>query len=362
MRRNRGEVPRGAQTFAVETFVGRTYNYLDKMVNKDGLPYFDVFWTDPAEAAHDWPDFGDVTSRQLQAAIMARHLTGRETKNEKRWLRNVLSYLDPETGLIVRPKTSFTKHVASPDDQGLTLYALVTAYADTKDPALRRAICKLVDHLPSLFSPKRPPSGFLIKSLMACVRELDYQPALKQAARSVDSAFTVRPLFTPDNKFLPGGHMHTDLRTLVGAADYALYVKDPVLFSRVDALYRHIRSRATRFGFLAEVVDRRGDVICCETCVLMDFIGLAVTLANNGHPEYWGDVERTLRNQLVESQVTDASWLAPAGAVPIFRSTKMGLSQSCSARLLHRALVLPSEASCEGMRQRARDGYVGYGR
>ena len=122
--------------------------------------------------------------------------------------------------------------------------------------------------------------------------------------------------------------MHTDLRTLVGAADYALYVKDPVLFSRVDALYRHVRSRATRFGFLAEVVDRRGDVICCETCVLMDFIGLAVTLANNGHPEYWGDVERTLRNQLVESQVTDASWLAPAGAVPIFRSTKMGLSPS----------------------------------
>jgi hypothetical protein len=34
-------------------------------------------------------------------------------------------------------------------------------------------------------------------------------------------------------------------------------------------------------------------------------------LANNGHPEYWGDVERMVRNQLVESQVTDASWLKP---------------------------------------------------
>ena len=37
--------------------------------------------------------------------------------------------------------------------------------------------------------------------------------------------------------------MHSNLRTLVGAADYALYVKDPVLFSRVDALYRYMRSR-----------------------------------------------------------------------------------------------------------------------
>ena len=70
-------------TFAVETYVGRAYNYLDNMVDKDGLPYFDVFWTEPAEAAHDWPDFGDVMSRQLQGAIMARHLTGREAEQRK---------------------------------------------------------------------------------------------------------------------------------------------------------------------------------------------------------------------------------------------------------------------------------------
>ena len=40
----------------------------------------------------------------------------------------------------------------------------------------------------------------------------------------------------------------------------------------------------------------------------MDFVGLGVTLANNGHPEYWGDVERMVRNQLLENQVADASW------------------------------------------------------
>ena len=55
-----GETPR---TFAVETFVGRAHNYLDNMVDQDGLPYFNIFWCEPAEAAHDWPDFGDVMSR-----------------------------------------------------------------------------------------------------------------------------------------------------------------------------------------------------------------------------------------------------------------------------------------------------------
>ncbi len=105
--------------------------------------------------------------------------------------------------------------------------------------------------------------------------------------------------------------MHGNLRTVVGAADYALYVKDPVLFSRVDALYRYVRSTGTRFGFLPEAIGRKGDIVLCETCALMDFLGLAVTLANNGHPEYWGDVERMVRNQMVESQVAEVSWLKP---------------------------------------------------
>jgi len=32
-------VDRACQTFAIETCVRRTYNYLDTMVDKDGLPY-----------------------------------------------------------------------------------------------------------------------------------------------------------------------------------------------------------------------------------------------------------------------------------------------------------------------------------
>jgi hypothetical protein len=110
--------------------------------------------------------------------------------------------------------------------------------------------------------------------------------------------------------------MHGNLRTLVGTADYALYVGDPVLFSRVDAIYRYVRSEGTRFGFLPEVVGRQGDIVATETCALMDFIGLAVTLANHGHPEYWGDVERVVRNQLIESQARNLSWLKSSPARP----------------------------------------------
>ena len=170
----------------------------------------------------------------------------------------------------------------------------------------------MVDHLPKLYEPNHWLRGFIIKSLMTWVRQTGLRsPPWNRPGGWCEAAFDENPLFTPDNTFRHGGHMHGNLRTLVGAADYALYVKDPVLFSRVDALYRYVRSEGTPFGFLPEVIGRKGDIVSCETCALMDFVGLAVTLANNGHPEYWGDVERMVRNQLVESQVADASWLKP---------------------------------------------------
>lgn len=308
-----------SRTFAIETYVQRAYNYLDNMVDAEGLPYFNIFWTDPAEAAHDWPDFGDVMSRQLQAAIMARHMTGREARNEKLWLKKISSYLDPKTGLLVRPQTQFSKAEANLGDQCLTLYALVTAYADSKDPALADAIRKMVDHLPTLYGKNLAAHGFMVKTLMACVREMGYKPALEQAGQIASSVFDKGRAFTPDNTFRHGGHMHGNLRTLGGAADYALYAKEPVMFSRVDAIYRYVRSEGTRFGFLPEVIGRKGDIVACETCALMDFLALAVTLANNGHPEYWGDVERMVRNQLVESQVSDGSWLKSGDKADTFQ-------------------------------------------
>jgi hypothetical protein len=304
------------RTFALETFAHRSLNYLNRMVDTNGLPYFNIFWTDPSEAAHDWPDFGDVMSRQFQAAIMARHMTGERAPIEAIWRRKLLAMVDPETGLLTRPQTGFSQKVADPGDQALTLYALITAYEDAPEASLKQVILKMTASLLARTEEGKGGgegfvSGFIIKSLMASARVLDDQNALKLARRQVQMVFVESPLFSPDNTFRHGGHMHGNLRTLVGAADYALYTGDPVLFSRVDALYRYVRSESTSFGFMPEVVGRQGDVVATETCALMDYVGLAVTLANHGHPEYWGDVERVVRNQLAESQATELSWLKP---------------------------------------------------
>ncbi len=307
---SRGKIAARPASFTLESYAVNSLNYLERLVDTDGLPYFNVFWTQPSEAAHDWPDFGDVMSRQWQGAVMLRRMAGREAATEAIWRRKVLSLVDPSDALLHRPATSYCKPVADWGDASLTLYALVTAAVDSGDEILRQAALKMAEGmLNGLRSGRFPGNGFAIKSLMVAARLLGCEAGLEAARILVDRSIIQGRTFTPDNTFGPAGHMHGNLRSMVGAADYALTTGDPVLYSRIDALYRYVRTTGTSFGFLPEVIGRHGDIIACETCALMDFAGIGVTLANHGHPEYWGDMERLARNHFVESQVRDASWL-----------------------------------------------------
>jgi len=305
------------QTLTLETYVQRSFNYYTNMVDANGAPYFNIFWTDPAEAAHDWPDSGDVTARQLQAVIMARHMTGVALPIEKVWHKKILAQLDPQTGLIHRPNTHYSQGdegVSVIGDQALTLYTLVTAYLDNGDAGLRKAIQEMLEGLRQQYDDSAKAvsaltHGFIIKSLMVCARLMHSDLALHLAQTLVKKVFADPQIFSSANTFQRGAHMHTNLRTLVGAADYAIYTNDSNLYNRVEALYRHVKALTTRFGFLPEVMERQGDIISCETCTIMDYLGLTATLANHGYPEYWGEVERMVRNHLIESQVGEASWL-----------------------------------------------------
>ncbi len=312
-------------SFNLEHYALRSRNYFEQLVDAEGLPYFNVFWLDPTqgaalEAAHDWPDFGDVMSRQWQGAIFLRRMTGETAATESVWQRKILSLIDPADGLLHRPKTTFSENVADWGDASLTLYALVTAAVDSGSPALRQAAARMAEALlKRLQDGQYPGDCFAVKGLMVAARELGCEAALEAARLLLARLVGIgrQPygrLFTPDNLFAPMGHTHSNLRSMAGALDYALTVGDPVLYSRMEALYRFVKGTGARFGFLPEAIHwRKSDMIGCETCALMDFAGVGVTLANHGHAEYWGDMERLARNQYVESQLTEASWPALEG-------------------------------------------------
>ena len=308
---SKGRTP-APQTFAFETYAGRAYNCMENMPDKEGMPYFDIYWFDPAEARHSAGiDSPDVVSRMWEASIMARHMTGRTCSNEKAFAKNTLRFLSPETGLVV-PGTGFIGFA-----QGVSLHAITVAYADSKDPALLDQIRKTADNLPSTFEKKDNWRAVPIKSLMNCARVANDQAAAEYAGKLIHGC----PLLSPNNKKF-GGHMHAGLRTLAGAADYALYMKDTALFDQVDAIYRDLMTiPGARFGWIPENVYRGDDVVGCETCAVTDFVSISTTLANNGHPEYWGNVERIVRNQLTENQVVDGSWLKPGDKPDTANST-----------------------------------------
>ena len=306
--------------FSFEQVANRSRNYLENLVDSFGQPYFNVFWTSPVEAAHDWPDFGDVTSRQLQGAILLRRMTGKEVKTEEVWLRRILALIDPGNGLLHRPSTPYSQPTADWGDAALTLYALATAAIDRNDTHLDSTVRKMVEgmlrRLKSAEYPDNWLGCFAVKSLMVTARYLGSEAALEAARILIERYLVPGKTFTPDNTFGKAGHMHGSLRAINGAADYALTVGEPELYSRMDALYRYVKTTGTRFGFLPEVIGRQSDIIACETCALMDYAAVGVTLANHGHPEYWGDMERLARNHLLESQVREVSWLGPDSENP----------------------------------------------
>jgi hypothetical protein len=46
-----------------------------------------------------------------------------------------------------------------------------------------------------------------------------------------------------------------------------------------------------------------------ETCSLVDLIATGITLARSGYTQYWGAVEKFIRNHLTESQLLDLDWV-----------------------------------------------------
>ncbi len=155
------------RTFAAETYALRSLNHLNRMADTNGVPYFHILWDVSAEARHAGGiDGPDVISRMWQATVMARHLTGQTCRNEAVYAHVLQdTYLDSETGQPVK-ETGFLGFA-----QCVALEALVTAYADSRDPCLRETIIRMVDHMPEAYHP-RSFQAVPIKALMNCARVL----------------------------------------------------------------------------------------------------------------------------------------------------------------------------------------------
>ena len=140
-----------------------------------------------------------------------------------------------------------------------------------------------------------------------------YTPALQFAAR-----LSRWPLYHDDTVTPNGvitktgweGHLHAWMDTFSGilrcARAGAPDLNHPEISERAYRVFEWVKANYTSpFGWVADSVG----ATTCETDTITSAIRLALELIKEGHSEYWNDVERFVRNQLVENQFRNVETL-----------------------------------------------------
>ena len=334
-------------------------NNVDK--NREFLPYFStMFKNDPAEARHDWPDFGDLTGRYVESFVMARKMLNIDQAGEVELsLRKLLlSYFDEGDGLSYRPKpekpyysTIFRRdygdHVAEGFDQARVLWALLAWYGETGDSHIKERIEEMVAGLERVMI-KREDSGYYdrttiepgfvvdqsanpmphqfyfcgtqIHPLIECYNLLGLEQALELAQRLANYIAYQSDYFVQDGGWnCPGGagfesaemdgHTHSRCATIAGMAMVGAVTGKLELVEKMERCYRWFyKKHCSSFGWSPEFLGRFGsEAEGSETCAIMDQINCALVFGQLGYAGYYEHAERMARNQLIENQLTDTT-------------------------------------------------------
>jgi len=321
-------------------------------------PYF---WIDirqsPPQASHSYWDGVDIAGRFVDGLILARQMTGRsDGRAAEALLRNYLwSQQDPHDGLFynwedeVQSGGEMSKYL--PDAGVLTrqrhvdlfcqrgpLLALCTLLAAgdaTARPRLRRTVQGLWNlaertapdelRFPTYrWAPVLKPEW----TMGAAVPEkwLGYRYALltglARSAELTGDARTTELALGLARWYMRHGDVPTDghyaanthsggiLPTAVGIARLGVFTGDAELIAWAQRVYAWTRANTPDFGFLRDGLGLDGFFAgTCETCGLADYVHLALVLTQAGAGDYWDDIERIARNQLLENQYREEATL-----------------------------------------------------
>lgn len=357
------KVFKGRAKFDLRSRVRLGLNFLNNNVDadRDCLPYFvTIFKNDPAEARHDWPDFGDLTSRYVEAFVYVRKmLGGLEYGLPELKLRELfLSYFSEGDGLSYRPKydkpyystisrKEYNEHVAEGFDQARVLWALLAWYDESKDKALLKRMSELASGISNVLV-RKDDYGYFDRSTWTPGLKVDQnaepmphqfyfmgtqinplvqyyklsgdETALDIAKRLTNYIIYHTDYFGSNGQWnvdleLSGfegevdGHSHSRLGTLAGFAALGNLLGENNFIGKAKQCYDWFYDEhCSSFGWSPEFVGRYGDENeGFETCVLMDQIICALELCKAGYYEYYEQIEKFARNQLMEAQLTDLS-------------------------------------------------------
>ena len=183
-------------------------------------------------------------------------------------------------------------------------------------------------------------TGRLIQGLTHVYKFMDYKPAIELAGKLVSYLINHAAFFDKDGKFIENTeernfiHFHDHAIDLLFILEYATETKDMDLIKFVNKSYKWARTQGScTVGFFPEIIEdipisykypqhQRGCLVS-ETCEVTDMINLALKLTKIGIADYWDDVDRWVRNQFAENQLTRIDWIErihnPAKEINVMR-------------------------------------------
>jgi hypothetical protein len=273
----------------------------------------------PAKLVHEKWDLGDTSGRFLEAFIMARQMLSPPPfmRLSEGRIRRFLNSLFQD-GVISGEDATGIDHMFA---QGSALYALVSDYAASPGAGLRARVERFILALeklavkeedyswyPQVATKQAPCSHMGAYQIFPMVRFYEltrFRPALRFSERLSRWVLFHDPTITPDGVITKTGwegHLHAWMDSFSGiirCAAAGANLDYGAICRRAEKLYLWVREHyTTDFGWVADSVGSQ----TCETDTITSFIRLALELTRIGRHDYWNDIERAVRNQLVENQ------------------------------------------------------------
>ncbi len=309
-------------------------------LQRGGQPFFRIYpFANPPRAEHEKWDDGDMTGRYTEALIMARRMTGIPIDPRENILHAYLAGLfDPADGLCYTRGTDWTPRRACLFSQSTAMLGLLAWHRETGSPEARRLLDRHVDGLMRLavdrgeyaYFPKyefdgrqfvdepkgkdAPPwyGGRLILPLVEYWQLSGHDDVRSFLEKLIRYPTQVSSFIKPNGEVERGegwwGHLHSTMDMTAGIAEFGRLTDRPELVAWAKRVYDWIgHTHTTRYGWVADV---SGGHIC-ESCAIASRIRLGLALYRAGAADPFGEIDRHLRNQLLEDQFVDLGFLAP---------------------------------------------------
>ncbi len=205
-------------------------------------------------------------------------------------------------------------------------------------------------------------AGWVAQGLAQCARSLGDREAGEMAARLMRYILRDSGYFRPDGEFtyeFPGSrqiHFHAHTNQIMTALEVVQATGDEQLLALARQAYDYAVSQGeTLVGFFPEWLATKGGAygegqFSSEICEVADMIAAALKLSLLGIDK-WDDVDRWVRNQFAECQLTSTTWLTDGHLDRVDRKLAPLPGAGCSE---------PEYGTTEGVVERAIGSFSGW--